>query len=418
MHSRGTQERTAEQRSHALRRLRVTAHPDWLALVEGDTPAAVVRRVLDADDALILSNDEVETHRLMGDDVNDTELALWWFDRLRSPDAGLHERMVWFWHNHLTSSLDKGTRRANWRQHHLLRTHALGNFRTLLQAIAIDGAMLQFLDGDGSSGDAPNENFARELMELFTLGVGNYTEEDIRVAARGFSGWRVDYETGDVAFDPDAHYARPLRFFGERRRWTARALIDKICDMPECAAHVVGRLHAHLVGGELTPERRSELAAIFRDNDLEILPLVEAMVDHPEFLDSIHTRPKTGVEWLAGVGAAVGPELEIENWWLDQLGQVPFYPPNVAGWPEDDRWLGASQVLAHTNILLNFDLPDSVVDEVEATVDNVLARCGLFDVSATTRAALNNAIDRQPEYDNGLELLLLLTLNSPEYLLA
>ena len=120
-----------------------------------------------------------------------------WIRQLRHPEAALHERLTWFWHGHLTTSTDKASFvPALWRQQRLLRRHALGNFRDLLRDITTDAAMLVYLDGDGSVADAPNENFSRELMELFTLGRGSYGEADVRAGARALAGWSVDTEDG------------------------------------------------------------------------------------------------------------------------------------------------------------------------------------------------------------------------------
>ena len=381
------------------------------------TPLEAIIDDLLAAEPFLLPDEEVKGRSFEDSDWD--EVLLWWTDRLTDPAAGLHERMTWYWHTHFTSSLDKSSQRSMWIQHHLLRNHALGNFRDLCQAIAVDGAMLQYLDGSYSTGDAPNENFARELMELFTLGAGNYTEDDIRVAARGFSGWAVDWETGEVTFDAERHYGRPLEFMGIRRRWDAESLIDAILDQPACAAHVAGRIHRHLVGTDPSPARRSELAAVFRGADYEILPLVEAILRHADFRDAIQARPRQPLEWLVAMLGATGHlDSELEIWWLDLLGQVPMSPPNVAGWPDGERWLAASQMLLRTTRVIELELPDSLYDEVPATIDAVLDRCGIYDPSPATLAALERAARAQPEYENGLEMLMTLALTSPEFSLA
>ena len=127
------------------------------------------------------------------------EILNWWIDRMISPTSGLYERMVWFWHTHLTTHhMNVSSDVLVSRQLELLRTHALGNFRQLLQGFVVDGALLQYLDGDGSEASKPNENLARELMELFTVGLGNHTEDDVRTAARALAGWVVDRDTSAV----------------------------------------------------------------------------------------------------------------------------------------------------------------------------------------------------------------------------
>ncbi len=354
------------------------------------------------------------------DVADDAEtLVRWWINRLRDPRAGIHERMVWYWHGHFTTSLDRVSAEMMWRQHQRIRRHALGNFGDLAREIATDAAMLVYLDGSGSTGDNPNENLARELMELFTLGVGNYTEDDVKAGARALSGHWVDWERAEVHFEPDDHYDRPVRFLGERSRHDVDSVIDAVLAQPACARHVASRLHRHLVGLDPEPAHLDELAALFRDRDLEILPLVEAILRSDAFAGARRTRPRQPVEWLVAALPALGADdVEIDLWALERAGQLPFHPPNVGGWPDDDRWVDGSQVLERVNRVLDLGWREAIDTDVEADVDTVLARCGIWEVSPATRAVLDDAIRRQSEYDRGLELLLALTLTSPEFSLA
>lgn len=166
---------------------------------------------------------------------NDDRVALvtWWVDQMRHPTAGLHEKMVWFWHSHFTSSFDVCPANALAAQHATVRRHALGNFRDLARAMVSDPAMLIYLDGAGSRGDRPNENLARELMELFTVGPGHYTEDDVKAAARALSGWWVDWDTAETGWDPDSAYLGALRFLGKRGRFSATDIVDILCDHKE-----------------------------------------------------------------------------------------------------------------------------------------------------------------------------------------
>ena len=333
----------------------------------------------------------------------------------------LHERMSWYWSTHLTSSYERADAAMMWRQHQLFRQHALGHFPTLMRQVTTDPAMLLYLDGSGSRGTNPNENYARELLELFTLGRNaGYSEEDVRAAARILSGWWVDWETGEVFYDEEQAYTRPVTFMGERRRWTLDAFIDFVCARPECARHVATRLYHHLVGPDLTDQRRDELAAVFVESGLEIKPLVAEMLRGPDFLDAVHTRPRQPVEWLIGARQAIGLDGFFdgrETWQLEVLGQIPFLPPNVAGWPLDDRWASASQIITRTSVAMDWDLPERLYDEIEPTVDAALARCGIYDPSDSTRTALKGIEANVSEYDGRLELLLLTALVSPEFTL-
>ncbi|MEZ5247520.1 MAG: DUF1800 domain-containing protein [Acidimicrobiales bacterium] len=349
----------------------------------------------------------------------DDELVVWWLNRLRDPRAGLHERMVWYWHGHFTTSLAQVTADMMWQQHLRIRRHALGNFRDLTRELLTDAAMLVYLDGSGSRGEEPNENLARELMELFTLGVGNYTEDDVKAAARALSGYWVDWETAEVHFEAADHYDRPVRFLGERAHYDVDRVVEALLDQPACARHVAGRLHRHLVGLDAEPAQLDRLAAVFRAHDLEITPLVEAILRSDAFAGARRTRTRQPIEWLVAALPALGADdAEIDVWSLSVAGQLPFHPPNVAGWPDGDRWVDGSQVLNRINRVLDLGWQEAIDLEVEPDVDTVLARCGIWDVSPTTRAVLDDAIRRQSEYDRGLELLFALTLTSPEFALA
>lgn len=350
---------------------------------------------------------------------DDEGLVTWWINRLRDPRAGIHERVVWYWHGHFTTSLDRVSTDMMWRQHQRIRRHALGNFGELTREMLTDAAMLVYLNGSGSTGNDPNENLARELMELFTLGVGNYTEDDVKAAARALSGYWVDWDTSEVHFDEDAHYDRPVRFLGERARHDADSVADALLAQPACARHVARRIHRHLVGLDPEPTQLEELASVFRDHDLEILPLVEAIVRSDAFAASARTRPRQPIEWLVAALPALGADdVEIDVWSIADAGQLPFHPPNVAGWPDDDRWVDGSQVLDRINRVLDLGWQEAIDLDVEPTVESVLARCGIWEVSAATRAVLDDAIRRQSEYDRGLELLFALTLTSPEFSLT
>jgi uncharacterized protein (DUF1800 family) len=172
------------------------------------------------------------------------------------------------------------------------------------------------------------------------------------------------------------------------------------------------------------------MATVFRKSGLEIKPLVQNILQSRDFAGAAHTRARTPVEWLVPVLAitgntvASGPverankgteKFDIDLQWFDELGQMPFRPPNVAGWPLDERWLAAGQMLTRTNLLMRIPLAKAVVDRVEPSVDAVLEHCGLYDVSPSTKAAMQRSIDKQTEFAEGLELLVSLALLSPEF---
>jgi uncharacterized protein (DUF1800 family) len=340
--------------------------------------------------------------------------------RMADPAVGLAEKMTWFWHAHLCTSVDKvGSWFMMWNQHVLLRNNALGNFRTLLQQLTIDPAMLFYLDGDPSVVTAPNENYSREVMELFAMGSGNYTEADVRNGAKALAGWDVNWDTGIATFSPEYALTTPVSFLG-RNVLRYNDVVDAVCDHAACAPFIAGKLHKFFHGVDPSPTRRTELATIFRNANLEIRPLVEAILRDPMFFDpSVRlSRAKLPVEWVTNAFAAAGAS---NGGWqasvADNLGQLPFYPPSVAGWPGGTRWLAAANAIARAD--LAHDGP--VLAEITNATDMVgaaLARCSLYELSAPSRAALDQvAALTLPKWQRS-RLLLALTLCTPEFALA
>jgi len=411
-----------ERIAHVFRRCGFGPRPGEVGQWRDEGAAALVESLLANEEIYALDEENLYDGFGGPDDIDDDVMFATFIDQMLDPVNPLHERLTWYWHTHFTSSVESSGRRYAWQQHHLVRRLALGNFQDLAREITTNPAMLYYLDGAGSRGDNPNENYAREFLELFTLGRdGGYTEDDVRAAARILSGWQVDWDTGEVDFDSERHYDRPVTFMGERKRWTIDSLIGFVCALPACHRHVVTRLYHHLVGPDLTDKRRNELAKVFADNGLEIKPLVAAMVRGDDFFEAIHSRARQPLEWaiaaLNAVGYRSAADVELRHWQIDMLGQTPFLPPNVAGWPLDDRWGSPSQIIARTSILLDWELPRSTIDSVPPTVDAVLARCGIYDPSDSTRAALDTIEREHSEFDYRLELLFLTALTSPEFTL-
>jgi uncharacterized protein (DUF1800 family) len=345
---------------------------------------------------------------------------IWWMLRMSDPAVGLAEKMTWFWHAHLCTSVDKvGSWFMMWNQHMLLRNNALGNFRTLLQQLTIDPAMLIYLDGDPSVVTAPNENYSREVMELFAMGPGNYTETDVRNGAKALAGWDVNWETGVATFYPEYALTAPVTFLGKSvKRYDE--VVNAVCDHAACAPFIAGKLHKFFHGVDPSPTRRAELATIFRNANLEIRPLLEAILRDPMFFDpSLRlNRAKLPVEWVTHAFHAAGYE-ENGGWQAsvaNQLGQLPFYPPSVAGWPGGTRWLAAANALVRAD-MTRWGLLDEITNSPDM-VGAALARCSVYEVSPATRAALTQvATSTMPKWQKS-RLLLGLALCSPEHALA
>lgn len=346
------------------------------------------------------------------------EIINWWVDRMVSPSSGLYERMVWFWHTHLTTNhQDVSSDVLVSRQLELLRTHALGNFRDLLQAFVIDGALLQYLDGDRSEASNPNENLARELMELFTVGLGNHTEDDVRTAARALAGWVVDRETNEVRFERERAFIAPLLFRGRQDNFDTAMIVDHLCDDVATAAYVANKLWHHLAGGWLDTETAVDLGLWWQGQNLEIRPLVEAIVTHPNFEEHHYSRPRTGLEFYAALGSVVGVQLDSPGP-LRRLGQLPYEPPNVAGWPTDNRWLEPGSMLNRGSLIFSIGF-DDIYEPLPGTVDYILDRIGLHQVSEGTLESLNKVgIGSELDETARAQVRWRLALSSPEFQLT
>lgn len=343
-------------------------------------------------------------------------LVTWWLDRMRSDGAGLHEKMMWFWHTHFTTSIDKAEPLLAWRQLRTFHHHALGSFADLLRAILTDGAMLRYLDGDGSVANAPNENLSRELLELFTLGRGNYGQSDVVAGARALAGWRVDWETSRVTLDRDHEWSATLEYLGHRGHLGIDEVVDAILAHEACAPFIVGKLWRFLVGTPPATTVVATLAGSFRGSGWQIAPLVGDILRSEQFAAARLTRPRSPVEWFCAV-SRIGEVDEYTAWDLERFGQVPYHPPNVAGWPDDRQWLTSAQALARVGYVASFDTP--APDEFGGRsdlVEWVLARCGLFEVSDQTRGALDDLarVVTDDDWERGF-LVLRAALVSPEF---
>lgn len=320
-------------------------------------------------------------------------LVVWWVDRMRSPDAGVHERMMWTWHTLITTSADKAPNVACWRQLRTLHTHALGNFGELLRAMLDDIALFVYLDADGSQRDDPNENLARELLELFTLGRGAYTQADVRAAAHVLAGRSLDWAEGVIVDGGEPRQAQTC--LGVEGVRDLDDLCGAILDHEACAAHVVRHLWTTFVGGEPDEALTAVWAEELRSSGYEIAPLVSTIASSDAFLSSHLGRPRCGVEWFVAVIAAIGHE-GWSAWDLHLLGQLPYRPPNVAGWPGPARWTSSTTALGRGSWVSGVEIPSELArigGDVasaggDALVEAVLDQCSIAEVSRRTRGAL------------------------------
>jgi uncharacterized protein (DUF1800 family) len=284
------------------------------------------------------------------------ELRNWWIEEMLATDQPFTERMVLFWHNHFTSSFLKVRfPPALFRQNALFRQHALGNFATLLAEVARDPAMLIYLDGMRSVARQPNENFARELLELFTLGEGHYSETDIKEAARAFTGWSVDRESGLFVNHPQQHDDGEKTFLGRTGRFTGEDIVAILLKHPRTAETIVEKLWREFVSLKPDAAEIKKLAASFR-KDYEVRPLMRALLLSAPFRDPANRGAliKSPIELIVGTVHVLGlpvPEKTQLLRMMQGLGQSPFDPPNVKGWPGGESWVTTYTLLLRQQFL-------------------------------------------------------------------
>jgi uncharacterized protein (DUF1800 family) len=275
------------------------------------------------------------------------QMTLWWLDRMALSDHGLTERMTWFWHGHWATALQKlNYAMPMYNQNKTLRTYCLGNFKDMSRAMVNDGALQYWLDGQDSTLKSPNENLGRELMELFVLGVGRYSEDDVKAAARALTGYQVNKSSGAVTFNAKRHDANPVTILGKTQAFTGESLSDFLVAREDNATFIAERLWYRFISStEAMPANFSAKSA-FAGRDISAA--VNAMASDPAIRDTKNDLVKAPVEWF--IAACRALELTPSNLktpgqlfnYLDKLGQVPFNPPNVGGWPAAQAWLSSA----------------------------------------------------------------------------
>ena len=312
---------------------------------------------------------------------------LWWLDRMVRGNRPLMERMTLVWHDWFaTSNEGVGSQNLMIRQNALFRRYWLGDFHKLTTAVTRDPAMLLWLSGTDNTKWSPNENYARELMELFTLGAGRgYSERDVREQARALTGFRNDWREGvgptRFRFDTERHDVGSKRIFGRRGKFDWRDSVRLCITHPRHPSFFVSKLWGYFI--PVAPPRGTRLALerLYVQRDYAVRPVVEAILRHP----LLYTGPrmvKPPVVYLAGLLRASGRPVDTESWtWLcANAGQQLFYPPNVSGW-DDERWLDTATYLARWS-LAGYVTRDRTLDpnKVQAPydADKLVARALVF----------------------------------------
>ena len=395
-----------ERISHVFRRLGLGSHPDLAA--DASSVDAAIERALDVSGSVdplpeleAPENLEEATERR-----NFVDPVAWWTERAVISPRPIEERLIWFWHDHFATSARKvPVAYVLWQQHLMMRELATASFDTLLKEVSKDPAMLAYLDGFQNEANNLNENFGREVMELYTIGTANYSQEDVVEASRAFTGWVVNIPYGrrsrdfdlnvdlwQSAFLPFRHDAGTKTLLGRTGRWDMDDALDILLEHPATAENIAIKLFTELVGFAPEPAVARQLGDTFRAN-YHIMPLVEAIASRPEFVsdEAIRTKIRTPFERLITVWQAFGmprrPETAaaplLVNWQY-----FPFGAPNPAGYPSGPQ-LVSPYGLVHTFDILNslsaFELRENDPDPEGV---GFLNRLGVYDVSETTRQVI------------------------------
>jgi uncharacterized protein (DUF1800 family) len=349
---------------------------------------------------------DAERHRLTA------LITQWWIDRLIVADHQAREKLVFFWHGHWATSIRKVIRAELMLRQQRTLSSSL-NFATMARRMVRDPALVYWLDGQLNSRTAPNENLARELMELFILGIGTYTERDVKEAGRALTGWKIDYDGVRTWFSPTSHDGGRKTILGERRRFDARELVDHLLAHKACPRFLAARLWLRYGSTELPlpTSAREAMVAAFPDS----MAMLRALLTDEGFAGTEGTLVKQPVEWFVGAMRQLGlrlgnlPPLAVTQLLrgLDRMGQLPFAPPSVAGWPSGHSWLTISA--AQTRLTLAGELA-KLVRPRRLTPEDLAQLLAVSGWTNRTHATLKEITDPR--------LMLTIGLASPEYVVS
>ena len=404
---------TARRIAHLLRRAGFGGTKSQIATLSDQPLTTTVDDLLDLSAAPDATRPDFLTGHLE-DWEKRYKLQQWWLNRMRTTTHPLQEKMTFFWHGHFATSNSKfGDMMLMWRQQDLFRRHCLGGFRDLVQQMSIQPAMLHYLDNDENLAGAPNENFARELMELFTLGVNKYSQADVVASARAWTGHNtLDDAPRVYHFYADRHDGGRKTFMGETRRWDGPDIIDYLLSENTKKKRTAARFMANKLWGYFAyPDPEEEVLAPlvdeFYDSDLSIRRLVRAIFLRDEFYSR---RARNGlvrspVEFVvAALRATRLSAVETDpQWWMPHMGQQLFDPPNVAGWKQNAYWVSVTGMWARADwarhvtwkSYQNGFLANTQSMTVPGAIREAFDAFGIDDPSPTTRDHLESWLRAQ-----------------------
>jgi uncharacterized protein (DUF1800 family) len=350
----------------------------------------------------------------------DTDLITWWLARMTAARNPWPEKRTYFWHGHFATSLQK-VRYASLmlKQNQTMRTLGGGDFRTLFRTILTDPAMMLWLDAEGSTAKAPNENLARESMELFSLGVGYYTETDVRQAALALTGWRLNRVSGAATFVDRNHAPGPETILGKTASFDVDSFADLVLSQAASPEFVVARHWFRLGSSAAIPAATQQNLLTAYGANADLGALAQALLNDAAFTGTTarYALVKQPVEYVVGALRALKitpsskdtPTLRAV---LNGLGQLPFYPPNVGGWPSGQLWLTTAALQARIDFARwaasAGDLSTIADASTSSRIDAVAYLFGVDAFSTRTVSALSDVVASPPS-------LVELALLSPEY---
>lgn len=314
--------------------------------VAGNAFDGLIKGIQDLGQMQKLSRDQRKQLRKQSvEDIKSLNLA--WLSEMINSEAQLREKMSLFWHGHFACRVVN----IYFQQQllNIIRENALGNFGDLLREVSKSSAMLSFLNNQQNRKQHPNENFAREVMELFTMGRGNYTEQDVKEGAKAFTGWGFNLK-GEFVERPFLHDNSSKAFLGKTGNFDGDDIIDIILEQKATAKFITKKIYKFFVNNEADNEKIDSLAKAFYQSNYDLQKLMNGIFESDWFFDekNIGTRIKSPVELLAGIRRLVPMKLEkpeVQLLFQRVLGQILFYPPNVAGWPGGKNWIDSSSLM-------------------------------------------------------------------------
>lgn len=421
---------------HLLRRTGFTIRPAELDEIAGLTRFEAVDRLLDfgPNDASPPPAHVLDFEGKRWQQVRD--LRTWWIERMRVAPRQLQEKMTLFWHSHFATSADSiYYARHMAEQNELFRRQAIGDYRTLVQSMAIGPAMLAYLDNARNKAGNPNENFARELLELHTLGPDGYSESDIPEVAKAWTGHMLDDERYFYEFRANYHDYRNKTIFGITRDWDGPAVIDEILTGSKAVASsrfIARKLFAFLAYHDPSATMVDQLATSFRNSGLQIWVLVREILRSDEFWSARarEAKVRSPAEYVIACmnGAGASADEARPDWWLESMGMDLFYPPNPSGWQSDGFWVSSTAQWAKADfaryVTWKAVRRDFLIEvetmAVPVAVAAAFSLFGIEDADTATRRAIEDYMYAEratwewPQHSN----LLTLTMLTPDIQIA